>query len=128
MEPRTQFAAVLHQALVLPEILAERCVHSVLETARCHACVDSCPRDAWVLDDESLGIDTEACDGCGLCAAACPQAAIVHPHEPTIGDWHGRRLAVSGSQSTTGRRCCPVCTRLACVICCDSPVRVSPAW
>lgn len=88
-----QFAHMLHQALVLPEILGERCVHSVLETASCHACVDSCPRDAWVLDDESLGINTEVCDGCGLCAAACPQAAIVHPHEPAIGDWHGRRLA-----------------------------------
>jgi Pyruvate/2-oxoacid:ferredoxin oxidoreductase delta subunit len=98
MKPRTQFAAVLHQALVLPEILAERCVHSALETASCQACVDSCPRDAWVLDDASLGINTEVCDGCGLCAAACPQAAIAQPHEPAISDWHGRRLAFAACE------------------------------
>ena len=79
-------ADTLDQALVLPEILAERCVHSRLETASCQACVDSCPQGAWVLDDASLGINTETCDGCGLCAAACPQAAIVHPHEAAVCD------------------------------------------
>lgn len=92
------FADLLHQALVLPEILGERCVHSGLEAASCHACVNSCPRDAWVLDDESLGINTAVCDGCGLCAAVCPQAAIIHPHEPEIGNWRGRCLAFAACE------------------------------
>jgi len=61
----------------LPEVLAERCVHSLIERATCRRCVDACPTRAWVIDDERLGIDPVRCDGCGLCAPACPQAAIV---------------------------------------------------
>jgi ferredoxin len=61
----------------LPELLPERCVHSLIEQATCRRCVDACPTGAWVIDDERLGIDPDRCDGCGLCAPACPQAAIV---------------------------------------------------
>ncbi len=51
-----------------------------MEQASCRACVDSCPAQAWVMDDERLGIDTGRCDGCGLCAPACPEGAIEgHP-------------------------------------------------
>lgn len=62
-----------------PNVIALRCVHSRLEVASCSKCVESCPRRAWVIDDEQLGLDVDACDGCGLCAAACTEAAIVQP-------------------------------------------------
>ena len=61
----------------LPTVIAERCVHTRLTQASCRACVEACPVNAWVMDDESLGINTEVCDGCGLCATACPQDAII---------------------------------------------------
>lgn len=60
----------------LPEIDAERCVHSVCADATCRACVDACPRGAWVFDDDALGLDTTACDGCGICVPACPTHSI----------------------------------------------------
>ena len=65
-----------------PEVVAERCVHSHLQQATCRACVDACPRGAFVLDDERLGIDTARCDACGLCAPACPQGAVLDAFAP----------------------------------------------
>lgn len=62
--------------MALPEVDGARCVHAVVPLARCRACVDACPRTAFSLDDDGLTLDTRACDGCGLCAAACPEQAI----------------------------------------------------
>ena len=63
--------------LLPPEVVTARCVHSRLPGAGCRRCVDACPVRAWVIDDERLGIDVDRCDGCGLCAPACPEGAIV---------------------------------------------------
>lgn len=82
----------------IPEILGERCVHNHLEQASCRACVDACPKQAWVLDDEQLGIDVEACDNCGLCAPVCPEGAIQHDHAPVIGKWKQRIIGMSACE------------------------------
>jgi len=46
------------------------------------ACVDACPQNA-IMKDEELGIviiDEKLCTGCGLCVEACPAKAIaIHP-------------------------------------------------
>lgn len=63
----------------LPDVDAGRCVHTRIETASCRACVDACPRGAWRLTDDGLSLAQAACDGCGLCAPACPPAAIYGP-------------------------------------------------
>lgn len=68
--------------VLLPEVLAERCVHALMEQASCSACADACPVGAWVIDDERLGIDEDLCDGCGLCAPACPQGAVLQRYAP----------------------------------------------
>jgi ferredoxin len=68
----------------VPDLNASRCVHSRIEQASCRACVDACPRTAWRLDEEMLGIDTTRCDGCGLCAAACPSGAIEQLARPAV--------------------------------------------
>lgn len=66
----------IKQELLLPEINSQACVHSFFEQADCHACVDACSKQAWLLDDEGLGLDTNACDGCGLCVPSCPGGAL----------------------------------------------------
>lgn len=68
----------------VPDVEGEHCVHSRLETASCRRCVDACPRAAWVLNDDMLGIDVNACDGCGLCIPACPEGAILSDYLPEI--------------------------------------------
>ena len=44
----------------LPEIDADACVYATFDQANCKACVDACPRQAWVLDDDALGLDADA--------------------------------------------------------------------
>ncbi len=67
-----------------PEVDAERCVHSQLVSATCRACVDVCPRDAWVITDDALGLIEDACDRCAKCLPACPQTAIKLRQERTV--------------------------------------------
>ncbi len=76
----------VREAMNLPTVVAERCVHTRIETASCRACVDACPQRAWVIDDEQLGIDAERCDGCNLCVAACPEGAVQAQVQPALRD------------------------------------------
>lgn len=69
---------------ILPEINGDRCVHALIETASCQSCVDVCPQNSWILDDELLGLNTSTCDGCGLCVPACTEGAITQTKSCTI--------------------------------------------
>lgn len=82
----------------VPRIDAAACVHARVEVASCRRCVETCPSDAWRLDDEQLALDTQRCNGCGACIGACPEGALSPP-----GD--GRLAAVEqGVVELTCRR------------------------
>lgn len=81
-----------------PAIEADRCVHALAPKASCRACADACPRQAWLLDEDGLGLDTEACDGCGLCAPACPQSAILFAAAPALGPERDGRVAFAACE------------------------------
>lgn len=98
----------LRQEWTIPEVIPERCVHSRCEVSTCTCCVDSCPRDAWVLDDDSLKIDTHACDGCGLCVGACPESALATDLAPALRLLEDKKTlllaceVIAGGKSTVG--------------------------
>ena len=74
-----------------PEIDAEKCLVARAAFSRCRACADACPADAILCDQDGLGINQEACLGCGLCVPACPESAIASPFEPQLRDYRGTR-------------------------------------
>ncbi|RDH87025.1 MAG: hypothetical protein DIZ78_05900 [endosymbiont of Escarpia spicata] len=92
----SNFRNLISQALLelkQPEVGEGKCVHSLMATASCSSCVDACPRQAWILDDSILGLDTSNCDGCGLCVPVCPEGAIQRLNEPHQCHWKGRDTA-----------------------------------
>ena len=47
--------------------------------ARCERCISACPYDARYRneDEDIIEVDLLACQGCGSCAAICPNGASV---------------------------------------------------
>ena len=92
------------QELRLPEVNADACVYSFYDRSDCNACVQACPSQAWILDDDSLGLDSDACDGCGLCVPACPGGALSLDFPYVIRQFGGHLMALFAcSQSGVDR-------------------------
>jgi len=53
---------------------------------RCGLCVETCPNQAVVFDEEgNRAVDTERCEVCGLCAEQCPgEAAVLAGRRVTV--------------------------------------------
>jgi pyruvate formate lyase activating enzyme len=51
-------------------VSAQRCL------ADCRECLDLCPQKALAKDKKSIVLNRDLCDGCALCAAACPAEAL----------------------------------------------------
>jgi heterodisulfide reductase subunit A len=55
-------------------------VVSVVDPEKCAAfltCVRSCPFDVPIINEDGVAyIEPAACQGCGICAGACPRKAI----------------------------------------------------
>lgn len=55
----------------------ERCQPWRVKKARCRLCLEACPVDACITFEENiLSINESACNGCGICTAACPSGAL----------------------------------------------------
>lgn len=45
------------------------------ESVGCKTCVDECPQEAILMNDD-IAVISDECTDCGLCVDACPTAAI----------------------------------------------------
>lgn len=77
------------------DIKGERCVHAFIENASCRACADVCPKRAWNISDESVSLNTDLCDGCGLCVPVCSEGAISHKYEMATYEYNSKNVAFS---------------------------------
>jgi ferredoxin len=54
----------------------EACAHGSSSFRGCSRCLDNCPTQAIVSFDNCIQIDTNICEGCGLCVAVCPSGCM----------------------------------------------------
>lgn len=73
------------EALAPPDIDGDLCVHAHLANATCRRCGQSCPHGAIEFSDCEITLDAARCEGCGLCAPACPQGAISRHGDSAMG-------------------------------------------
>ena len=68
---------VLNKKIVYPQRIAARVRHAIC--SKCELCIDTCPYDARHVEHEQgrIMVDQLACQGCGACAAICPNSATV---------------------------------------------------
>ncbi|MCP4753153.1 MAG: CoB--CoM heterodisulfide reductase iron-sulfur subunit A family protein [Proteobacteria bacterium] len=76
--------AAAHRAMRIlnrPLIPSQRVTAGIKRTlcSLCETCIEVCPHHARFLDaaENAVLVDPAACQGCGLCAAACPNGAAV---------------------------------------------------
>lgn len=78
------------------EINQSHCVCVRNRNATCHACVQSCPKQALTVENNHISLDQNACTHCGSCANVCPTQAISSCSLPHI-EWALLLQALSDS-------------------------------
>jgi len=60
------------------EFIPRRCQPWLHKSAECTACLDACPVEGCLRHEGNrIVVDSDLCNGCGLCTTACPSGALV---------------------------------------------------
>lgn len=52
------------------------CTRKLSPLSSCSTCIDTCPEEAILLDNDKIMIDEKRCTSCGVCITVCPVQAI----------------------------------------------------
>mgnify|MGYP002630935804 CR=1 FL=1 len=69
---------------------SELCAHGVNGKSVCTRCIDACPAGAITSLIEQISVDSNLCQGGGICATTCPSGAIEYVY-PSLTD-NGNRI------------------------------------
>ncbi len=80
MEALTQARAASMRALGIlkrPELIVSRTISAVKKSicSLCETCIDVCPFNARIKEDNEIKVLQNVCQGCGICVASCPNSA-----------------------------------------------------
>lgn len=56
--------------------ISESCTRKISPLSSCSACIDVCPDEAILLENEKMVIDEKRCTSCGVCITVCPVQAV----------------------------------------------------
>ena len=105
MSPKTFFTDKL-------AVAPGKCLHGRYKDYPGRPCLDACPKKAVTLNP--LEIDYGLCDGCGICANACPAGAL-SVKESSLAEVASQAVSVAGKELRI--RCSRVESRSAAVTC-----------
>lgn len=63
-------------------VMEDRCSHVRNRNSSCRECVSACPENAIEVFANEINLSASKCVGCGVCAAVCPNEALVF-NKPT---------------------------------------------
>lgn len=74
---------------------ASLCAHGASGKRGCQQCLNACPAQAIVSAGETVSVNSNLCQGCGLCSLVCPSGAMRYAYPPPADMLQGLRAAVS---------------------------------
>ena len=71
------------------------CAHGASHIRGCERCLSACPAQAVESIGDKVQVDSNLCQGCGLCAMTCPGGAMRYAYPPPEDALRGLRAAVA---------------------------------
>lgn len=80
------------------------CAHARSGIVACRRCLDACPAGSISSLGDRITVDSNLCQGVGVCATACPTGAIRYAYPPAVDTLAGIRKALACYRAAGGSR------------------------
>ena len=80
------------------------CAHARSGIVACRRCLDACPAGSITSLGDRITVDSNLCQGVGVCATACPTGAISYAYPPAVDTLAAIRKALASYRAAGGAR------------------------